>query len=86
MSCLVRQAEMSVKEREEWGTGEGIRKWERCFDCGQRFHGPVLLALGWAGWKTYLGRPESDGDRVNAALWALSVLLACRSDVSCPLC
>jgi len=56
----VRQAEMSVKEIEEWGTGHGIQKWERCFDCGQRFHGPVQLALGWACWKTYLGRSDRD--------------------------
>ena len=66
LSCLVRQAEMSVKEIEEWGTGEGIRKWEKCFDCGQNFHGAVQLALGWACWKTYLGRPESDRYRSNA--------------------
>ena len=31
-----------------------------CFDCNQGFHGAVLLALGWACWKTYLGRMESD--------------------------
>ena len=66
MSCLVRQAEMSVKEIEEWGTGMGMRKWEKCFDCGQFFHGAVFLALGWAGWKTYLGRPETDGFRYVA--------------------
>jgi len=61
VACLVRQAEMSVKEMEEWGTGMGIRKWQRCFDCGEMFHGVVALTLGWACWKTYLGRPEWDG-------------------------
>ena len=66
VACWVRQAEMSVKEMEEWGTGEGILKWSKCFDCGQAFHGAVKLALGWAMWKTYVGRPESDGYRVNA--------------------
>jgi len=64
----VRQAEMSVKEKEEWNTGEGIRKWQRCFDCGQFFHGAVQLALGWACWKTYLGRPENDEIRCDALM------------------
>ena len=59
VACLVRQAEMAVKEKEEWNTGEGIVKWQACFDCGQDFHGPVKLALGWAAWKMYLSRPES---------------------------
>merc|ERR1712032_434370 len=66
LSCLVRQAEMSVKEKEEWGTGEGLMKWQKCFDCGQSFHGVVELALGWAAWKMYLGRPETDTVRCNA--------------------
>ena len=67
MSCLVWQAEMSAKEFEEWGTGEGIQKWDKCFDCGEFFHGAVRLALtGWASWKTYLGRPEADGLRFMA--------------------
>ena len=28
--------------------------------CEQRYHGVVKCALGWACWKTYLGRPEAD--------------------------
>jgi len=66
VACLVRQAEMSVKEEEELNTGEGIRKWDTCFDCGQSFHGAVKLTLGWACWKTYLGRPETDKYRFAA--------------------
>ena len=50
VTCLVRQADMSVKEYEDQGTGEGFLKWQKCFDCGQDFHGPVQLALGWACW------------------------------------
>ena len=65
LSCLVRQGEMAVKEKEEWNTGEGIMKWQKCFDCGQGFHGPLMLALGWACWKTYAGRPESDQYRCS---------------------
>ena len=63
MSCLVRQAEASVNEFEDQRTGEGFAKWVKCFDCGQDFHGAVKLALGWACWKTYLGRPDTDGVR-----------------------
>jgi len=28
--------------------------------CEQQYHGVVRCALGWACWKTYLGRPEAD--------------------------
>ena len=66
LSCLVWQAEMAVKEKEEWNTGEGMRKWYKCFDCGQDFHGAVQLALGWACWKTYLGRSETDWTRCES--------------------
>ena len=36
VSCLVRQAEASVKQSEEDHTGEGIEKWNTCFDCGHQ--------------------------------------------------
>ncbi len=55
-----------LKEWEDQGTGEGIEKYRTCFDCGQVFHVAVQLALGWACWKSYLGRSESDGHRRNA--------------------
>ena len=45
VACLVRQAEMEVKQKEEWNTGVGMMKWQ---DCGQQFYGPVAVALGWA--------------------------------------
>ena len=75
LSCRVRQAEMEVKREEEWNDGEGFKKWHTCFNCGQHFHGAVSLALGWAGWKTYVGRPEADGRRYQA-LEALSIALS----------
>ena len=28
--------------------------------CEQEYHGVVRCALGWACWKTYVGRPETD--------------------------
>ena len=65
VACLVRQAEMEVKRKEEWNDGEEFAKWERCFDCGQRFHGAVAHALGWAGWKTY--GPRRNRDAIAAA-------------------
>ena len=34
--------------------------------CEQHYHGVVRCALGWACWKTYLGRPETDQIRCLA--------------------
>ena len=38
-------------------------RWHTCSLCEQEYHGVVSCALGWAGWKTYLGRPEGDWNR-----------------------
>ena len=35
-------------------------RWHTCGLCEQKYHGVVKCALGWAIWKTYLGRPETD--------------------------
>jgi len=35
-------------------------RWYTCGLCEQQYHGVVACALGWACWKTYLGRPETD--------------------------
>ena len=37
-----------------------------CSLCEQMYHGVVRCALGWACWKTYVGRPETDALRVDA--------------------
>ena len=34
--------------------------------CEQHYHGVVKCALGWACWKTYVGRPETDSARQMA--------------------
>ena len=34
VSCLARMAQMSVKDCDETGGGEGMDKWFKCFDCG----------------------------------------------------
>ena len=38
-------------------------RWEKCGLCEQKYHSVVKCALGWACWKTYLGRPEADWAR-----------------------
>ena len=43
-------------------------RWDTCSLCKQHHHGVVLCALGWACWKTYLGRPEGDWDRIDAMM------------------
>ena len=45
---------------ERWG------RWYSCSLCEQEYHGVVGCALGWACWKTYLGRPETDWHRTAA--------------------
>ena len=38
-------------------------RWATCSLCEQHYHGVVSCALGWACWKTYVGRPEMDRRR-----------------------
>ena len=62
---LARQAKILRQEAEENNLGikvrnERFRRWETCSLCEQNYHGVVRCALGWACWKTYLGRPETD--------------------------
>ena len=71
VSCLAEQAKILVAEAEENNLGSDALdgKWERWHTCGlceQSHHGVVHCALGWACWKTYLGRPEADWARVSA--------------------
>ena len=68
VSCLAEQAKILVAEAEENNLGykvltERFARWRTCSLCEQRYHGVVLCALGWACWKTYLGRPEADKAR-----------------------
>ena len=65
VSCLAEQAKILVAEAEEGNLGvkvlnERLDRWSTCSLCEQRYHGVVLCALGWACWKTYVGRPEAD--------------------------
>ena len=71
LSCLVRQAEILVAEAEENNLGDEAfdakwARWTKCGLCEQNHYGYVACALGWACWKTYCGRPETDETRMDA--------------------
>ena len=66
VSCLAEQAKILLAEAEENNLGVGVldvrwKRWHTCSLCKQQYHGVVACALGWACWKTYVGRrPETD--------------------------
>ena len=71
VSCLAEQAKILVAEAEEKNLGDKAfdarwLRWDTCGLCEQEYHGAVERALGWACWKTYVGRPEADQARRNA--------------------
>ncbi|CAH0376611.1 unnamed protein product [Pelagomonas calceolata] len=71
VSCLAEQAKLLYAEAEEnnldWKAKNArYNRWHTCSLCEQMYHGVVRCALGWACWKTYLGRPEADEIRCNA--------------------
>jgi hypothetical protein len=75
VSCLAEQAKILMDEVEENNLGrkafdEGWARWSECSLCEQHYHGVVACALGWACWKTYVGRPEANEIRC-AAMTAL---------------
>ena len=67
VSCLAEQAKILVADAEENHSDDSQwHRWHRCGLCEQRFQGVVDCALGWACWKTYVGRLETDAARVLA--------------------
>ena len=65
VSCLAEQAKILVAEAEENNLDDKVlndrwHRWNTCSLCKQDYHGVVYCALGWACWKTYVGRPEAD--------------------------
>ena len=65
VSCLAEQAKILIAEAEENNLGTDVlderwKRWVFCGLCEQKYHGVVLCALGWACWKTYLDRPETE--------------------------
>ena len=68
VSCLAEQAKILFAEAEENNLGYKVQesrwgRWHTCGLCEQDYHGVVSCALGWACWKTYVGRPEADDVR-----------------------
>ena len=71
ISCLARQAKILVEDAEERDLDDETKderfdRWYACRLCEQQYHGVVRCALGWACWKTYVGRPEADIARTMA--------------------
>ena len=71
VSCLAEQAKILWEEAEAKKMGDKAKserwnRWCSCDLCEQRYHGVVRCALGWACWKTYVGRPETDPIRLSA--------------------
>ncbi len=71
VSCLAEEAKILYDEAEENNLDdkvltERLRRWDTCSLCEQTYHGVVKCALGWACWKTYVGRPEADIARTMA--------------------
>ena len=82
VSCLVEQAKILIAEAEENNLGIKYdarwRRWDMCSLCEQQYHGVVRCALGWACWKTYLGRAEADQARFMAMTELGNGLLAAK--------
>jgi len=73
VSCLAEQAKILFAEAEENNLDNKVqnekwRRWDTCSLCEQGYHGVVRCALGWACWKTYLGRPQRDQTRCMAMM------------------
>ena len=63
VSCLAEQAKILCDEVEANNLGKKVRierfaRWYACSLCEQDYHGVVKCALGWACWKTYVGRSD----------------------------
>jgi len=68
VSCLAEQPKILVAEAEENNLDLEVKqarfnRWHTCSLCEQDYHGVVYCALGWACWKTYVGRAERDQSR-----------------------
>ena len=69
VSCLAEQAKILVAEAEENNSDDlQWHRWNTCSLCEQKYYGVVRCALGWACWRTYVGRPEVDWARRDAMM------------------
>ncbi len=81
VSCLAEQAKILFAEAEENNLDGKVLnarwlRWQKCSLCEQEYHGAVCCALGWASWKTYVGRPKLDRARLDAIRVLVSGLSA----------
>ena len=64
VSCLAEQAKILVEEAEANNLKEKFNerwmRWLACSLCEQQYHGFVACALGFACWKTYVGRSDEE--------------------------
>ena len=72
---MAEQAKILLAEAEENNLAQEAKqmrwdRWHTCSLCEQKYHGVVRCALGWACWKTYVGRPETDWARSNAMTYS----------------
>jgi hypothetical protein len=72
VSCLAEQAKILVAEALENNLdlkvkNERFNRWHTCGLCEQSHYGVVRCGLGWACWKTYMGRPIGD------EIWGLAI-------------
>ena len=70
VSCLVAQARVAHEYEED----NDLLRWGTCRLCGQRFYGPVALAMMRACWRTYVKEDEDDARRLNAPVMLGSAL------------
>ena len=66
VSCLAEQAKILREDAVANNKDSQWHRWYKCGLCEQEYHGAVRCALGWACWKTYLGRAETDVARCCA--------------------
>ena len=76
VSPLAEQAKILCDEVEENNLGAKVlnqrwRRWHTCSLCEQQYHSEVRCALGWACWKTYVGRPETDPTSTPTPRWMI---------------
>ena len=90
VSCLAEQAKILVAEAQENNLDTKVQderysRWNTCSLCEQQHHGVVRCALGWACWKTYVGRPEADFARKMAmSAWERFTPLQITTRTRCP--
>ena len=53
-------AEGEENNLDDKALNERWARWYKCGLCEQDYHGVVAGALGWACWRTYVARPETD--------------------------